>query len=434
MKGMAKKGLFGISAEEGRNDINTQIKGGEKMKKANTIYIISFIVLVAAIMVMPATAKTIYVNETGWWIDPAHFNESSNPIKEVLYQHDPAGWPIYSGVDPGDTVFIYNGSYSPGFVMLWVPNITVRGEGADVMNITGTSSKFSFQNDSIILEGFTFKECESGCEVKLTAPDCIIRDCVFEAASFSLAIQLKAANTTFMNNVISNSPYDLGGIEIAGPNTTFINNVVLSSTGMFAAVSIEIGDCTVANNTIKDSTGAAISLCDIGSGCENNTITKNNLTSNAYAGIELYNAGSGNKIYLNNFIDNGVTATTSGKPAPAVTYWNSTEPIEYVYDSYEGDDYLGNYWSTDYGGTDGNGDGIGDTSYTVPDGLGEDYRPLMAGYENYPAPAGPEPTPTPTPTGPTGVPEFSPLGLVALIGVLSVLLAGTTMGRGKRRQ
>jgi len=45
----------------------------------------------------------------------------------------------------------------------------------------------------------------------------------------------------------------------------------------------------------------------------------------------------------------------------------------------------------------------------------------------------PAATPTPTP-GPTGVPEFSPMGLIALIGVLSVLLAGTTIGRGKRRQ
>ena len=29
---MAKNGLFGISAEEGRNDINTQIKGGKKKR------------------------------------------------------------------------------------------------------------------------------------------------------------------------------------------------------------------------------------------------------------------------------------------------------------------------------------------------------------------------------------------------------------------
>ena len=68
-----------------------------------------------------------------------------------------------------------------------------------------------------------------------------------------------------------------------------------------------------------------------------------------------------------------------------VTYWNSTELIEYVYGSTEYTNYLGNYWSTAYGGSDG--DGIGDTSYTVPDSLGEDYRPLIEKFENYPAPA-----------------------------------------------
>ena len=36
--------------------------------------------------------------------------------------------------------------------------------------------------------------------------------------------------------------------------------------------------------------------------------------------------------------------------------------------------------------------------------------------------------------GPVAVPEFSPVGLIALIGVLSVLLAGTTVCGGKRRQ
>ncbi len=47
---------------------------------------------------------------------------------------------------------------------------------------------------------------------------------------------------------------------------------------------------------------------------------------------------------------------------------------------------------------------------------------------------GEEPTPTPTPgPGPTGVPEFNAMGLIALIGVLSVVLAVTTVGRKRKR-
>ena len=65
----------------------------------------------------------------------------------------------------------------------------------------------------------------------------------------------------------------------------------------------------------------------------------------------------------------------------------------------------------------------------------DDYRPLMAGYANYPAPGAPEPTPTPTPPPPpTGVPEFNAMGLVALVGALSVVLAVTTVGSKRKRR
>ena len=38
-------------------------------------------------------------------------------------------------------------------------------------------------------------------------------------------------------------------------------------------------------------------------------------------------------------------------------------------------------------------DGIGDTSYVVPDGIDEDYHPLMTKFENYLGAAAPAPTP-----------------------------------------
>ena len=44
---------------------------------------------------------------------------------------------------------------------------------------------------------------------------------------------------------------------------------------------------------------------------------------------------------------------------------------------------------------------------------------------------GEAPTPTPTP-GPVGVPEFRPFGLLALIGILSVVLAAAVMMRRKK--
>jgi len=385
-----------------------------------TMYIASIIALLSAMMVITPAA--------------AEFEPGECDITVCASGCD------YSNIDtavdaanPGDTVCVYNGTYGE-HVNIGKPNTILKGEGAEGAKATiltgaiviGMGPAGEADASGTVLEGF---KITGNMAEKPLAPNCIIRNNVFDTAQ---PIGLGGFNTTFENNVVLN----LKMMPSIASNSTLRDNIILNATWDYFAMSPTGSYITIVNNTIKGSIGAAISLDGESTTCENNIVTKNNIISNDYAGIELWMADSGNKMYLNNFVDNGVTATTSGTTPPAVTYWNSTEQIEYVYDSYEGEDYLGNYWS-DYAGSDTTPhDGIGDTAYDIPgSGTDKDYRPLMAGYENYPAPAGPEPTPTPTPTpGPTGVPEFSPLGLIALIGVLSVLLAGTTIGRGKRRQ
>lgn len=302
--------------------------------------------LLSAIMVIPASAEfepgecDIYVY-SGQSIDNAVNNATD-----------------------GQTVCVYNGTYGGRIDFEGDPRITLKGEGADVVTWDGGSEDKIVIGDNAaetygtILEGFTIKGAVAGSDfVKPCAPDCIIRNCVFAGLTFDTGIQLAGNNTTFMNNVVSNA------------------------TGEYCAIGIVSDNCTIINSTFRDNVGAAISL--EGSSCVNSIVTKNNIISNAYAGIELYNAGEGNKIYLNNFVDNGVTATTTGTTAPAVTYWNSTEQIEYTYGGETGECYMGNYWDVHSDGESAECPGIWDTSYTVPDGLGEDYRPLMTGFENY---------------------------------------------------
>jgi hypothetical protein len=63
--------------------------------------------------------------------------------------------------------------------------------------------------------------------------------------------------------------------------------------------------------------------------------------------------------------------------------WNSTLEITYTYDGTTYKSYLGNYCD-DYEGTDADGDGIGDTPYSIDSesGASDDY-PLMQPFENY---------------------------------------------------
>ena len=185
-------------------------------------------------------------------------------------------------------------------------------------------------------------------------------------------IYLCFSNNNIVNNTISWNNRD--GIFIgSSDNNTIVNNIISSNNddgiGLYYS-----SNNTIANNNVSSNNDYGIYLYN-----SSRNIVTNNTVSNNWYGIFLYKSSNNNTIYLNNFINNTNQVHSCG----STNIWNSTEKITYTYNGKQYTNYLGNYWS-DYTGSDEDGDGIGDTPYSIDSD--KDNYPLMQPWENYFAP------------------------------------------------
>ncbi|HOK57507.1 MAG TPA: NosD domain-containing protein [Methanothrix sp.] len=144
-------------------------------------------------------------------------------------------------------------------------------------------------------------------------------------------------------------------------NNTISGNTLINNRRSEIVSGFGVGMSVQANSSynlvFKNTASNNYNGMEITENCQRNALCGNNISRNMH-GVRV-DKNWNNLIYRNNFVDNVISAYDN----QTKSIWNTT---------------VGNYYS-DYRGSDGDGDGIGDTPYTIPKGssVAADYRPLV---------------------------------------------------------
>jgi len=286
-----------------------------------------------------------------------------------------------------DGLFVY---YSYGNI---VENNTVNGK--PLVYLEDESDKIIDNAGQIILvrcKNITVMNAEltnTDVGIELFESDnCLISNNNISSNNYYGILLWHSNNNSIFNNIISSNNEHGINLDCSNNNSISENNICSNNDeGIYLYGS---NNNSISENIISSNNDDGIYLY----GSNNNPISKNDISSNYWHGIFLYDSNN-NIIYMNNFIKNTYNTDSYGSK----NIWNSTEPITYTYKGSNFTNYMGNYWD-DYTGSDANGDGIGETPYSIDSD--KDNYPLIERFEHYFVET---PTPTPAQIFDTGRPE-----------------------------
>ena len=228
---------------------------------------------------------------------------------------------------------------------------TVAPSGAEFFSIQDAVD-WASGGDTIFVESGTYPErVVLNKKITLIGVDSGGGPPVIDAYQAGNGVDIRVDGCTVERFILRNGSL-FTGIRVASSDNTLRRNTIRGFAQGISLISSQRS--TVAGNNISENDRVGIVL----EASNSNDIEYNSLTKNT-VGITLDEYSLSNTINRNNFINNQNVISKS-----ATSRWSSTDTLSYTYLGQKEQSRMGNYWS-DYQGKDRNGDGIGDTSYTI---------------------------------------------------------------------